>query len=110
MSRWLSGAVLLGGLLIGYAATNRPALAQDVRFPLQSGETVQLALDPGGGGFPCVVIDVRGDFIGCASAREAGGLVQHPERRPDPPIEEVTPRVRPALAGSRRQAVSHRAA
>ena len=72
MSRWLSGAVLLGGLLIGYAATNRPALAQDVRFPLQSGETVQLALDPGGGGFPCVVIDVRGDFIGCASAREAG--------------------------------------
>ena len=72
VSKWFGGVALMVGLLIGYAATNAPALAQGARFPLQSGETVELHLDPSGGGFPCVVIEVRGDFIGCKNARQEG--------------------------------------
>ena len=71
MSKWLGGVLLLAGLGAGYAGGGSPTLAQGVAFPVNAGEVVTLHLDPSAGGFPCTVVDVRGDFLGCkGSARQ----------------------------------------
>ena len=70
-------AVLLGCVLIPYAATGTAAQGQATQAGLTSGERVRLYFDAVAAGTNCTVVEVRGDFVGCRSETESVARASH---------------------------------
>ena len=75
MRNWLSMFLLAVGVLIGYAITPRPVVAQG-SSPFVSGETLSLHYEPDRGSTRCTVSAQHGDFLGCTTERTTGTFGQ----------------------------------
>lgn len=76
----LATAVLIGGALCAYAPWSNPVSAQgqSAQASITQGERIRLWFDPTKMSYNCIVIDVRGDFVGCKGSDT--GFTQGPER------------------------------
>jgi hypothetical protein len=61
-----AATVLLGGALLFYASAGTSAQGQATQAAIVTGEKLVLYPDIDRAGQHCTVIDVRGDFLGCA--------------------------------------------
>jgi hypothetical protein len=74
MRVWIVAGLLGGIFLTGVAATRTSAQGQNLQAGLTSGETVSIASDANAAGTECVVLEVRGDFLGCGATASSRGL------------------------------------
>lgn len=69
MRTWLSGFLLAGGILLGYAAAPRTVNAQIDPVLFTPGVTFVLTFENGRTQVSCTVTHRRDEFIGCTTER-----------------------------------------